>query len=208
MTEINYLNDTKPSFQILPPAILSDTKFIPGFPSSFQKEILNGATKTKEEQEWFNLFTEKYAEMVVTQAFVRYFTKHSDKEGFLLHPYNSETFLGPWKTRAAARRVKEASIQSCQSSCLPLTDLELNISDCLGLAIRDILNETEGNDDIRILVKELKDNAKSKKENIEKSLKWAQKYDMGTKEIRNHVLYNISWMRSRQRILSRTLYLL
>ena len=212
VTEEVYFNEDSPKFQCLPPAILPNTKAAPGFPSGYKDKMETEAeqkdsvgTETSEDptvkdkvkkknltekdkqKDWFNLYEQRYAEEVVSQAYLHYFNKHPDLEGFLLHPYCSETYLEVLKRRARDQRETKAYEENyTHSSCLPLTDLELDICDALGLHIRDIKVES-----LETLVEELieKSPTKERKKNVTAKVEKGRKMKLQDEDIMNQLLH-------------------
>ena len=147
-TNESYFQKDSSEFKILPPATLPNFKDAPGFPQTMQTATKDAAgseavdnEKEKENQNWLKVFKENFAEEEVVGKFISHFNKHPDSKGFMMHPYHSETFLNVLKDRAADQRRTLADLENLSPEHLPLSQLELDISECLGLGIKEIVGE-------------------------------------------------------------------
>lgn len=130
-TQENYFSQEESNFKSFPPANLPNERIIPGFPNTeIEKDC-------EEKQKWLQKFKERNAEDVVIQKLSVCFNQ-IDEEGFMVHPYNSETYLWPLKEKAKKNKRNLAKTKNCDPMSLPLSELELKISDCLGFGLRSI----------------------------------------------------------------------
>ena len=140
-TEENYFYEGSPSLKLFPPAVLPDPNLPHGFPSSCIKE-----ETMKEKDKWSKKFESIHSEQVVAQRFISYFTNYNTQEGFLFaSDFHTDTYLENKKQDSKQLRKGIANKRNCNAFSLPISNLEQNIGDCLGIDIKDMVENSVSN---------------------------------------------------------------
>ena len=96
----------------------------------------------KEKDKWSKKFESNHSEQVVAQRFISYFTNNNIHEGFLFaRDFHTENM----KQDAKQLRKGIANKRNRHAFSLPISNLEQNIGDCLGLDIKDIVENSVNN---------------------------------------------------------------
>ena len=138
-TEETYLCPNNSEFKLFPPAVLPDENLAHGFPSSSMEQ-------SKENVKWSKKYEAVHSEQVVAHKFISFFSKNKTCEGFLFaRDFHTDTYLESKKQEAKQQRKETARKEKCDMFSLPLSKLEHDIGDTLGLGITDIVQNSVSN---------------------------------------------------------------
>jgi hypothetical protein len=183
-TEENYFYDNNPAFKLFPPGVRPDTKLGHGFTSKCNEK------GDKENEKWLKKYAAIEAEQNVANQFIRHFS-NLDTQGFLFHPLHTDTYLEKLKERSKSERKEIAKQQKCDFRVVPLSKLEVDICNSLGVDIMEVIEKSVSNLTVTELEKiiDLEALTFKKAKEREQFKTWVKKSVQTYDDKRNYVVY-------------------
>eukprot|EP00092_Neocalanus_flemingeri_P029625 GFUD01032171.1.p1 GENE.GFUD01032171.1~~GFUD01032171.1.p1 ORF type:complete len:827 (-),score=161.88 GFUD01032171.1:149-2629(-) len=140
-TEENYFQEDSPPFKLFPPSVRPDAnKLGHGYPFNCEEE------PSKKKVKWEKDYAAIKAEQDVANQFNIHFT-NCRNEGFLFQPFHTDTYLKGMKEKAKQKRRGDAQRLHRDVDTLPLSEIEKNICECVGVNIGEIIESGKDLDD-------------------------------------------------------------
>eukprot|EP00092_Neocalanus_flemingeri_P037628 GFUD01040965.1.p1 GENE.GFUD01040965.1~~GFUD01040965.1.p1 ORF type:complete len:815 (+),score=180.36 GFUD01040965.1:112-2556(+) len=185
-TEENYFQEDSPPFKLFPPSVRPDSnKLGHGYPFNCEEE------QSKKKEKWEKEYAAIKAEQDVANKFNIHFT-NSWTEGFLFQPFHTDTYLKVIKEKAKQKRKGDAKMLDCDVDTLPLSEIEKNICECVGVNIGEIIENVS-----KLTVEELDEKidaealklSKKNKEREKFREKWTNRSNEDKKNFVKYFLY-------------------